>query len=428
MERTAEQLESSSQPNQASIRVLLIDDHEMVASAVRNMLEGEKDIAFYYCAEAKRAIKVATRICPTVILLDLVMPDVDGLALLKELRITAELEQVPIIVLSSKEDAEIKAQTFALGANDYLIKLPDAIEVVARIRYHSRAYMAHSELQQTIKQLEEAHSQLLQSEKMASIGQLAAGVAHEINNPIGFIGSNINSLQGYMGDMFSLVDAYKKMEAALPAEHADLIRVREIKNQIEWEYLKDDSLQLLDESQDGINRVKKIVNDLKDFSHVDEAEWQWADLHTGLTSTLNIVNNVIKYKADVIHEYGELPLVECIASQLNQVFLNMLVNAAHAIEEHGTITINTSITDAGETVCIRFSDTGMGMDGETINKIFNPFYTTKPVGQGTGLGLSMAYGIIKRHHGHIEVDSALGKGTSFSLFLPVKKVEENGTS
>ena len=424
MNQTAEQLKDNEQLEQADIRVLLVDDHQMDAKAVRDMLENEKDMAFFYCADAHRAINVATRIRPTVILLDLIMPDVDGLELLKEMRATPELEAVPIIVLSSKEDAEIKGQTFAIGANDYLIKLPDAIEVIARIRYHSRAYTEHSVLQEIIRELEEAHNQLLQSEKMASIGQLAAGVAHEINNPIGFVGSNISSLRTYLNDIFKMVEAYEKLESALAADHEDVVAAKAIKEQIEWDYLKDDSMQLMDECKDGITRVKQIVNDLKDFSRVDEAEWQWADLHKGLDSTLNIVNNEIKYKADVIKEYGELPQVECIPSQLNQVFMNMLVNAAHAIEDHGTITIHTGLNEGGDMVSIRFTDTGKGMDEATINKIFNPFYTTKPIGQGTGLGLSLSYSIMNRHHGDINVDSTPGEGTTFSLLLPVKQAEK----
>jgi len=261
------------------------------------------------------------------------------------------------------------------------------------------------------KQLSEAQDQLLQSEKMASIGQLAAGVAHEINNPVGYINSNITTLESYIRDLIRLVDAY---EQGLQQDE-----VAKIKDEIDLDYLKEDLDALLRESQEGIVRVKQIVQDLKDFSHVDESEWQWADLHRGIDSTLNIVNNEIKYKAEVTKEYGDLPQVECIISQINQVVMNLLVNAAHAIEERGTIVIRTGTENEG--VWIEIEDSGSGMSEETAGRIFDPFYTTKPVGSGTGLGLSLSYGIIQRHNGTIDVKSELGKGTTFRIWLPIEQ-------
>jgi signal transduction histidine kinase len=170
------------------------------------------------------------------------------------------------------------------------------------------------------------------------------------------------------------------------------------------------------ETKDGVARVAKIVQDLKDFSHVDEAEWQWADLHKGLDSTLNVVWNELKYKAEVVKEYGELPVVECLPFQINQVFMNLLVNAAHAIEERGTITLRTGT--AGDEVWIEVADTGSGIPPENLGRIFDPFFTTKPVGKGTGLGLSLSYGIMQKHHGRIEVTSEPGRGTTFRIVLP----------
>jgi signal transduction histidine kinase len=175
----------------------------------------------------------------------------------------------------------------------------------------------------------------------------------------------------------------------------------------------------MSESREGINRVKQIVQDLKDFSHVDKAEWQWADLHKGLDSTLNIVNNEIKYKADVVKDYGDIPLVECLYSQLNQVFMNLLVNSAHAIEERGKITLRTFTKD--DWVCVEVADSGKGISAENLHRIFDPFFTTKPVGKGTGLGLSLAYGIVNKHNGRIEVASEVGKGTCFKIWLPVRQ-------
>ena len=255
---------------------------------------------------------------------------------------------------------------------------------------------------------------------MASIGQLAAGVAHEINNPVGFIGSNIYTLETYCDDLLEIIKQYESADEYLKANDIFWTPIEKIKKEKDFDYLKGDIHNLISESSDGVKRVKDIVQDLKDFSHVDEAEWQCANIHSGLNSTLNIVNNEIKYKADVIKKYGEIPEVECIASQLNQVFMNLLVNAAHAIDERGTITIETGLTDS-DWVWISISDTGKGIPKSKLKNIFDPFFTTKPIGQGTGLGLSLSYGIIEKHSGRIDVESVEGVGTKFAIWLPVKQ-------
>ncbi|WP_124950510.1 ATP-binding protein [Sulfuriferula thiophila] len=272
--------------------------------------------------------------------------------------------------------------------------------------------------------LEAAQNQLLQSEKMASIGQLAAGVAHEINNPIGYVYSNLSTLERYMQDVFSMVDAYEQAEHAISdAEVRQRLQLK--REQLDMAFLKEDLRELMHESKDGITRVKQIVQNLKDFSHVDATdEWHSADLKGGIESTLNIVNNEIKYKAKVIREYGAIPEVECLSSQLNQVFMNLLVNAAHAIEDQGEIAIRTGVQ--GTEVWVEIADTGKGIAPENMKRIFDPFFTTKPVGKGTGLGLSLSYGIIQKHNGRIEVKSEVGKGTAFTVWLPVKHANTEG--
>ena len=278
-------------------------------------------------------------------------------------------------------------------------------------------------MKQLNQELEDAHNQLLQSEKMASIGQLAAGVAHEINNPIGYVYSNLGTLERYVQDTFDMIELYEQSECAI-ADPEMRKRLQSAKEKLELAFLKTDLRALMDESKDGITRVKKIVQDLKDFSHVDTAdEWHFSDLHNGLDSTLNIVNNEIKYKADVVKEYGELPAVECLSSQLNQVFMNLLVNAAHAIKERGAITIRTG--REGDEVWVDIADTGHGIAPEHLQKIFDPFFTTKPIGKGTGLGLSLSYGIVQKHHGRMEVQSEVGKGTTFRVWLPVQQPRGN---
>ena len=275
------------------------------------------------------------------------------------------------------------------------------------------------ELEFAYARLKGAQEQLLQSEKMASIGQLAAGVAHEINNPIGFVHSNLGTLREYIINLFALVDGYERALAAAGAAPALRTEIDELKRRFDFEFVLHDLPALLAESRSGIERVKKIVQDLKDFSYAGSGEhWQLADLHKGLDSTLNIVRNEIKYKAEVVRDYGTLPLVECLPMQVNQVFMNMLVNAGHAIRERGTITIATRDIGEGE-VSVEFRDTGVGIPPAVLPRIFDPFYTTKQVGQGTGLGLSLSYGIVQKHHGRIEVESTEGIGTTFRIVLPV---------
>ncbi|BAL25587.1 ATP-binding protein [Azoarcus sp. KH32C] len=281
---------------------------------------------------------------------------------------------------------------------------------------------ANTRLQQTNEELVRTHQQLLQSEKMASIGQLAAGVAHEINNPIGFVTSNLGTLDEYLRDLLRVLDTYERHEPLVRSDQTAAQDIDSVRREIDIEYVRQDVVPLLNESKEGLARVRKIVQDLKEFSHVGTGTWQLADLHKGIETTLNIVWNEIKYKATVVKEFGDLPEVQCLPSELNQVFMNMLVNAAQAISEKGTITIRTAATERD--VTIEFVDTGKGIAPEHLPKLFEPFFTTKPVGQGTGLGLSLSYGIVRKHQGIIEVESAPGQGALFRIRLPIRQPEK----
>jgi two-component system NtrC family sensor kinase len=276
---------------------------------------------------------------------------------------------------------------------------------------------AFEDLKTLHEELKRAQVQLVQSEKMASIGQLAAGVAHEINNPIGYLHSNLGTLGEYIRDILGVVATY---EAALPAV-ADPARweaIEQAKSEADFGFLLEDMPKLLAESQEGIQRVRKIVQDLKDFAHAGDSEdWQWVDLRHSLARTLNIVHNELKYKAEVHQAYEEIPEIRCLPGQLNQVFMNLLVNAAQAIDQRGEVRVR--VWAQGEQVWVEVADTGCGMPPEVVGRIFEPFFTTKPVGKGTGLGLSISYGIVKKHGGHIEVDSQIGRGTTFRVVLPV---------
>ena len=296
-------------------------------------------------------------------------------------------------------------------------------DVARRKQAEAELIERNTELTALNQRLSDAQNQLMQSEKLASVGQLAAGVAHEINNPIGYVHSNLGALENYLGDLFKLMDGYRGAEAAMQPDHAAVQALQRLKSSVDLDFLRQDLPALMNESKEGITRVRKIVQDLKDFSRIDSAlEWQWSNLHQGLDSTLNIVASEIKYRADVNKHYGSIPDIECLPSQLNQVFMNLLVNAAHAIQgERGTITLSTG--QEGESVWVEFADTGSGIAKENLSRVFDPFFTTKPVGKGTGLGLSLSYGIVQKHNGRIEVTSEPGEGTTFRVILPIQQIE-----
>ena len=295
-------------------------------------------------------------------------------------------------------------------------------DIRQRERAEEELRRRNNELTELNARLSMAQEQLVQSDKLASIGQLAAGVAHEINNPIGYIFSNFGTLQGYQDQLFAMLAMYQAAEAHMPAEVA--ARVKALRDEIDLDFLRDDIPVLMRESNEGIARVRHIVQDLKDFSRVDaNQEWVWANLHTGIESTLNIVANEVKYRADLVKRFGQIPDIECLPSQINQVVLNLVVNAAHAIgEQRGQITIATGCRE--QMVWISVSDNGSGIAPENMKRIFDPFFTTKPIGKGTGLGLSLAYGIVSKHQGRISVASELGQGTTFTIELPVHQTAE----
>lgn len=290
------------------------------------------------------------------------------------------------------------------------------------------------ELEKEKKRLREAYvklnqmqSQLLQSEKLASLGQLAAGVAHELNNPISFVNSNLGTLAEYVKEIKKLLEKYEKVEWIIKVENPveggeDKSKeklsqeIDELKEQINLDFVLGDFDKIISESQEGTQRVKSIVQNLRDFSHVDKGEFRFADINKGIESTLNIVWNELKYKAEVIKEYGDIPQMECLPQQLNQVFMNLLLNAGQAITTHGEIRIKTY--QATNNVVVEISDTGIGIPKDNLPRIFEPFFTTKEVGKGTGLGLSVVYGIVQKHNGKIEVESEVNKGTTFRVILP----------
>ena len=346
-----------------------------------------------------------------------------------------------VVVCTAYSDYSWEDLLFRLHAHDRLLILKkpfDNIEVQQMANTLAnkwdmarRAVLQTLHLEQLVEQRTQAlqleiderkhlESQLVQSEKLASLGQLAAGVAHEINNPVGFISSNLNTLDGYFNQLQQMLEAYRHSEEIIPSQ-PQRDQLKALRTTLELDFLKEDIPILIRESKDGIGRVVQIVKDLKNFSRVDNDQtWQFSNLQQGIDSTLNIVASELKYKADVVKHYMPLPDIECLASQLNQVVMNLVINAAQAMgPERGTITISNGVE--GENIWLEVADDGCGIAPQTVQKIFDPFFTTKPVGEGTGLGLSLSYGIVKKHRGSISVSSELGKGTTFRVVLPIRQ-------
>ncbi|MCF5233767.1 MULTISPECIES: ATP-binding protein [unclassified Pseudomonas] len=346
-----------------------------------------------------------------------------------------------VVVCTAYSDYSWEDLLFRLHAHDRLLILKkpfDNIEVQQMANTLAnkwdmarRAALQTSHLEQLVEQRTQAlqleiderkhlESQLVQSEKLASLGQLAAGVAHEINNPVGFISSNLSTLDGYFNQLQQMLEAYRHSEEII-ASQPQRDQLKALRTTLELDFLKEDIPILIRESKDGIGRVVQIVKDLKNFSRVDNDQtWQFTNLQQGIDSTLNIVASELKYRADVVKHYMPLPDIECLASQLNQVVMNLVINAAQAMgPERGTITISNGVE--GENIWLEVADDGCGIAPETVQKIFDPFFTTKPVGEGTGLGLSLSYGIVKKHRGSISVSSELGKGTTFRVVLPIRQ-------
>ncbi len=313
-------------------------------------------------------------------------------------------------------------------------EIRDAVFFTGIITDISKRKQAEEALLKSNRTLEEMHRQLkekqailIQSEKMAGLGQIAAGIAHEINNPVGFVNSNLGTLAEYVGTFKKLLLRYEALSSTLQSgkDYRDkevqeiLARIEEIIQSDDLSFILEDIDSLLEESSQGTQRVKEIVQNLKSFARVDEAELKEADINEGIEATLKVVWNELKYKTQVHKKLNPLPLIRCYPGQLNQVFMNLLVNAAQAIPQKGEITVETEATDTE--IIIRVSDTGEGIQKEVLSKLFDPFFTTKAAGKGTGLGLSISYGIIKKHKGRIDVESEVGKGTTFTIGLPLEE-------
>jgi two-component system, NtrC family, sensor kinase len=366
---------------------------------------------------------------PNLILLDVMMPGIDGFETCQRLKVNAATRDIPVIFMSALSDSVDKVKGLSLGAVDYITKPIQHEEVLARIRVHLQLRNATrmmeqrtNEVNQALESLKQAQLHLVQGEKMAALGQLVAGIAHEINNPVNFIHGNLTYVKQYTQDLLEFVQLYQKHYP----NPVDEIRKRA--KALDLEFLQADLVKVLDSMAMGSDRIRDLVLSLRNFSRLDESELKPVDIHAGIDSTLVILQHRLKGRPDfpaieIIKDYKQLPEVECYPSQLNQVFMNILSNAIDALEESAiaspTITIRTSAIDTNwVTVCI--ADNGVGIPEPIRSKLFDPFFTTKPVGKGTGLGLSISYQIVtEKHRGNIECHSTAGQGTEFVIRIPM---------
>jgi two-component system, NtrC family, sensor kinase len=435
--------------NTQSQLILVVDDTPANLRLLSDALT-QKGFEVAVATNGENAISQIQYNPPELILLDVQMPGINGFETCQRLKLDPNTKDIPVIFMTALSDTEDKIRGFDVGAVDYITKPFQNEEVIARVRTHLQVHHLMKELEikngllnqfnEVLEQkvvartteLQQAQLQVIQQEKLSSLGQMVAGVAHEINNPINFIYGNISHANQYIGDLFDLIQTWQKSQSDIPQS------VQRKLEEIDLDFLQADLPKTLNSMYVGADRIREIVSSLRNFSRLDEAEYKTVDIHAGIDSTLMILQHRLREGSDgqlikVIKQYGDLPLIDCYPGQLNQVFMNLLSNSIDALWEYNEgrlqqglavnpsqITIQTTI--AGDRVCIRITDNGAGIPEKLQSKIFDPFFTSKPVGKGTGLGLSISHQIIvERHGGKIGFSSAPGQGTEFLIEIPISQ-------
>ena len=425
------------QSNATPEKILIVDDDRFSRILSRDHLSTDG----YLIVEAKdgqEAVETFAAHSPNLILMDVEMPRLNGFGACQAIKSLPAGQNIPIIFITSRADDDFVAKAFASGAEDYLLKPVNGTMLrhrVARVlsnqQYQDKIMRQNNQLAQALLKLKETQGHLIQQEKMAGIGQLAAGVAHEINNPLGFVSSNFEILDDYVGRLEVVLNQYRLLRQQITAPTPDLAassilaeEIGELERKKKVDFILGDLRSLFSESRDGLDRVAKIIKALRAFSRIDvKNELEEYDLNEGLETTLVVARNEIKYIAEVEVVNGELPLVKALGNQVNQVLLNLIVNAAQAIknaelsEGEGKIRLET-FAEADYVGCA-ITNNGPPIPEEIRTRIFEPFFTTKPVGQGTGLGLSISYDIIvNQHGGQLSFQSSAENGTTFIIKLP----------
>ncbi|PCI80786.1 MAG: hybrid sensor histidine kinase/response regulator [SAR86 cluster bacterium] len=412
--------------------ILVVDDTPENIDVLSNLLRDEYIVKAALNGE-KALLIASSKPVPDMILLDIMMPDMDGYEVCRQLKAMSLTSRIPIIFITAKTEMADEEQGLELGALDYITKPISPSIVKARVgthldnhRYQLEIEHKNTELKQTLSKLKEAQAKLVQSEKMASLGVLTAGIAHEINNPINFLQASAKGLGKALKQVFDVIDQYTHIDR--DNFIAELERIDQLKKDFDFDDLLSGVEELIANISDGADRTAEISRGLRAFSRLDEADKKIIDIHEGIDSTLTMLN--YRYKDSIIirKEYGDIPAVQCYPGKLNQVFMNILANAIDAIEEKridseaGIITIKTDLIEKtpNDEVVISISDTGTGITPEVLKQLFDPFFTTKDVGEGTGLGMAISQGIIEDHEGLIEVESKVGDGSTITVHLPLK--------
>jgi signal transduction histidine kinase len=422
--------------------ILVVDDTTTNLEIVFDILT---NVGFRVITEndAKRAIQLVEDKLPDLILLDVMMPVMDGFEACKMLKENSETCDVPVIFMTANSDTDSKVKGLNIGAVDYITKPFHEEELLARIKTHlqlrnltktleKRVVERTAALSRALKDLQESQLQLVQTEKMSALGQLVAGVAHEINNPVGFIHGNLGHASVYFQDMINLIDLYQQHYPNPVQEIQEEIAAIDLK------YMLTDLPNLISSMKEGVQRIRDISTSLRTFSRSDSDRKVSCNIHDGIDSTIMILKHRFKASEErpdiqIIKDYDKLPELECFIGQLNQVFMNLLANAIDALEESNIgrtyieietnpnqVLIQTTLTEDKNHILIRIKDNGLGMSDDVQKKIFDHLFTTKPVGQGTGLGLSIARQIVvEKHGGTLEVNSTLGQGSEFIIKLPI---------
>lgn len=423
--------------------ILIVDDIPTNLDVICDTLS-DAGFEIAIATSGERALQQIERELPDLILLDIMMSGMDGFETCRRLKANPCTFEIPIIFMTALADTESKVKALALGAVDYVTKPFQEKEVLARVRTHLQLRRLTQNLEQKVIQqtaeLQSSQLQLIQSEKMSSLGNLIAGVAHEINNPLGFLNGSVHHAKEYIQSLLGHLQLYQTYypEPAVPIQdHAA---------DIELDFLSEDLPKLIDSMQGAVDRIQSLSTSLRIFSRADSQQKVSANLHEGLDSTLLILKYRLKANKqrpmiEVIQDYGPLPEVLCFPNQLNQVFMNVLANAIDALDEvalHTSfsqlqtqpqiITLKTLVLDEQNAVEIRIRDNGNGIPEELHSQIFHHSFTTKKVGKGTGLGLAIAYQIVvEKHNGSLNVESSLGQGTQFCIRLPISGAPDPAT-
>ncbi|MBW4616402.1 MAG: hybrid sensor histidine kinase/response regulator [Desmonostoc vinosum HA7617-LM4] len=421
------------------MRILLVDDNPNNLKVLSETIQGYGWKALI-ATDGESAIEQVEYAAPDLILLDVMMPGIDGFETCRRLKANSITQNIPVIFMTALSDTTDKVKGLEIGAVDYITKPFQQEEVIVRLKLHLKiSHLTHTleqrvqertaELTQSLQQLQQTQLQLIQSEKMSTLGQLVAGIGHEINNPIGFISGNYSHIEEYVKDLLRLVNLQQQK---LP--YPDL-EVEELVEEIDLEYLAEDLPKLLLSMHQGIGRLKDISLSLRTFARSDISSKVEFQIHEGINSTLMLLKHRLKDqgnrpKIEVVTQYGELPPIRCYPGQLNQVFMNIIANAIDAFDDiHQNrsdqdipyiIMITTSVECQQQAVTICIEDNALGMHPEVQARIFEPSFTTKAVGKGTGLGLAISHQIIvDKHNGQINCSSTCSKGTQFIITLPI---------